>query len=841
MDEKEFDKHAREEMDESPDVNPDKKVGSPKELPAERMKRLVGSSEEDTIPPVHFDSKIAPDPEPDVTMGWYVPEEERFISGPSEPVSPGASSPPDATNGWFDAAKTDAAEHHHPSGQSDQTKGWFEGQDVEKRSTPPANQPTRAVHTGRRPRPDQTQPTTTHRPVRPAQVPPPKGSSASLPNRVPREDRDATRVTPAAYRGGTRFSQTRPSPAVNYSPPPLPAVSPPASGNGNGSVKRTLGCLLKSGIGFLFVIILLIAIAGSFAVFKYFSIAQDLPDVEDLQLRASQFETTRILDRDGNSLYEILDPNAGRRTYVSLDKVSPYLVAATIATEDKEFYNHPGYDPVAIARALWQNYTSQEVVSGASTITQQLARNLLFEPSERTETTYERKSREIILAAEITRRYSKDEILELYLNESYYGNRAYGIEAAAETYFNTTAAQLNLAQASFLAGLPQAPAIHDIFTNREETLRRHQQVLLLMYQINKEEGCIIVSNSPQPVCVDAVAAASAAEEIQNYSFELNQGMMRFPHWVNYVRSVLEEQYDAQTIYRSGFTVFTTLDPDLQEQAEEIVENQVGLLSDRNVTDGALVAIQPGTGEILAMVGSADFYNEEISGQVNMAVSPRQPGSSIKPLTYAAAFEKGWTPATLIWDVPSEFPPSGNADDTRPPYEPVNYDERFHGPVTARAALANSYNVPAVKTLDFVRIYDDPNTPQEEGLIKFAERMGITTLTREDYGLSLTLGGGDVRLIDLTSAYATFANGGRRIEPAAITKIVDYQGNVVYEREKPSGEQVIRSEHAFLISSVLSDNTARTPMFGANSLLNLPFTVAAKTGTTNDFRDNWTLG
>ena len=502
-----------------------------------------------------------------------------------------------------------------------------------------------------------------------------------------------------------------------------------------------MGCLLKSGIVFLFAIILMIAIAGSFAVYKYFSIAQDLPDVEDLRLRASQFETTRILDRNGNTLYEILDPNAGRRTYVSLDKVSPYVVAATIATEDKEFYNHPGYDPVAIARALWQNYTSQEVVSGASTITQQLARNLLFTPSERIETSYERKSREIILAAEITRRYSKDEILELYLNESFYGNRSYGIEAAAETYFNTTADKLTLAQASFLAGLPQAPSVYDIFTNREETLRRHQQVLLLMYQINKEEGCITVSNSPQPVCVDAVAAATAAEEIQDYAFELNQGMMRYPHWVNYVRSVLEEQYDAQTIYRSGFTVYTTLDPDLQERAQEIVADQVGILADRNVMDGALVAIQPSTGEILAMVGSADFYNEEISGQVNMAVSPRQPGSSIKPLTYTAAFEKGWTPATLIWDVPSEFPPSGDPDDPSPPYEPVNYDERFHGPVTVRAALANSFNIPAVKTLNFVGIYDDPSTPQEEGLIKFAERMGITTLTREDYGLSLTLGGG----------------------------------------------------------------------------------------------------
>ncbi len=832
MKEKELDNNASQNKEEQSGVNPENKAGKPKEPPAERMRRLIASSEEDTIPPIQPGKKLTPEEKMNSTMGWFVPEEENSTDKrPSEEV--------DATADWHGEGDTGSGALSS-AGPSEQTGGWFDVPDEGKTPTPSSQQPTRAVHTGSNVGSGQTRPAIIQGAGRPVHVPPPKGSSASLPNRVSRVDQDATRVTPAAYHDGTRFSQTRPAPTRPYSPPPPPA-SPPVKKNGNNGVKRTMGCLLKSGIVFLFAIILMIAIAGSFAVYKYFSIAQDLPDVEDLRLRASQFETTRILDRNGNTLYEILDPNAGRRTYVSLDKVSPYVVAATIATEDKEFYNHPGYDPVAIARALWQNYTSQEVVSGASTITQQLARNLLFTPSERIETSYERKSREIILAAEITRRYSKDEILELYLNESFYGNRSYGIEAAAETYFNTTADKLTLAQASFLAGLPQAPSVYDIFTNREETLRRHQQVLLLMYQINKEEGCITVSNSPQPVCVDAVAAATAAEEIQDYAFELNQGTMRYPHWVNYVRSVLEEQYDAQTIYRSGFTVYTTLDPDLQERAQEIVADQVGILADRNVTDGALVAIQPSTGEILAMVGSADFYNEEISGQVNMAVSPRQPGSSIKPLTYTAAFEKGWTPATLIWDVPSEFPPSGDPDDPSPPYEPVNYDERFHGPVTVRAALANSFNIPAVKTLNFVGIYDDPSTPQEEGLIKFAERMGITTLTREDYGLSLTLGGGDVRLIDLTSAYSTFANSGRRVEPAAITKIVDFQGNVVYEREKPTGEQVIRSEHAFLINSILSDNTARTPMFGANSLLNLPFTVAAKTGTTNDFRDNWTLG
>jgi membrane peptidoglycan carboxypeptidase len=362
-----------------------------------------------------------------------------------------------------------------------------------------------------------------------------------------------------------------------------------------------------------------------------------------------------------------------------------------------------------------------------------------------------------------------------------------------------------------------------------------------MVQTSNEQGCIYVSSSQHGVCVSPEDAGAAAAEIEAYTFHLPVAEMRFPHWVNYVRSQLEAMYDPQTIYRSGFTVYTTLDPDLQRTAEEMVATQVTALADRHVTDGALVAIRPATGEILAMVGSADYANEEIGGQINMAVRPRQPGSSIKPLTYALAFARGWTPATLIWDVPSQFPPSGDPSDTRPPYEPVNYDGRFHGPVTVRTALANSYNVAAVKTLNFVGIYDNPDTPAEEGLIPFARRMGITTLTRPDYGLSLTLGGGEVTLLDLTGAYAVFANGGLRIPPVAITRIVDHTGAEVYSYEVPSGDQVVRPEHAYLISSILSDNAARTPMFGPNSVLNLPFPVAAKTGTTNDFRDNWTLG
>ena len=644
-----------------------------------------------------------------------------------------------------------------------------------------------------------------------------------LPRRVDEIDMNATRVTPAA------FDHTS-SPTVRHRPSSV--VRRPSF-----NWRKAGGCLLRGLILATFVVVALALILAAIGIYEYFTIAANLPSVEDLRARASQFETTRILDRNGNILYEILDPNAGRRTYISLDKISPYLVAATIATEDKDFYAHPGFDPIAILRALWKNLISGgEEGGGASTITQQLARTLLLSPQERSQRTFLRKTREIILAAEITRQYSKDDILELYLNEIYYGNLAYGIEAAAETYFSKSANQLTLGEAAFLAGLPQAPSVYDIFANPEVTIKRQQQALVLMYQLSQERNCIYVSNNLQPICVDVSAAALAANEIETRAFQPPQANMRFPHWVQYVRAQLEAQFDPQTIYRSGFTVYTTLDPGLQDVAQQLVSDQVAALADRHVTDGALVAIRPSTGEILAMVGSADFYNTAISGQVNMATSPtRQPGSSIKPLTYAAAFEKGWTPATLLWDVPSEFPPSGSPDDPRPPYVPVNYDSRFHGPVLARVALANSYNIPAVKTLQFVGVFGDT------GLVAMAKRLGLTSLTRDDYGLSLTLGGGDVSLLEMTGAYAVFANGGRRVPPVTILKIVDHEGKQVYQYQPPSGEQVIRAEHAFLISSILSDNEARVPMFGRNSLLNLPFQVAAKTGTSNDFRDNWTLG
>ncbi len=699
---------------------------------------------------------------------------------------------------------------------------------------------------------------------------PPPGSADGLPARVDEIDLEATRVTPSALRMDSKTQSPRGSGTAAATKPSTPetvrtvrstpqstsaqrtGTPQPVKGNGGGKKPPrkngkpgnrfdSRGCFVKVLVIFLFIGVILLVAGGAFLVIQYFSIASTLPSVEDIRGYASQFETTRFYDRNGEMIYEMIDPNAGRRTYTSLDQISPYVVAATIATEDKEFYNHPGFDIFALARAMITNYTSGEVVSGASTITQQLARTLFFTPEERVEISYRRKAKEIILSSEITRRYSKDEILELYLNEINYGNMAYGIEAAAETYFNTTAKDLSLSQAAFLAGLPQAPSVYDIFNNREATLIRSQQVLTAMYDLSREKDCIEVSNSPEPVCVSAQQAADAFAEIENYEFKPRANPMVYPHWVTYIRYLLETQYDPQLIYRSGFRVFTTLDPQLQREADRIVKEQVAALADKNATDGALLALNPKTGEILAMTGSADFYNDDIAGQINMALQPRQPGSSIKPLTYAAAFEKGWTPATILWDVPSEFPPSGDPNDTREPYKPVNYDGKFHGPVSVRSALANSYNVPAVKTLQYVGIYDDPATAEEEGIIAFARRMGITTLTRNDYGLALTLGGGEVTLYEMTSAFSVFANNGTKVEPYAITRIEDHKGNIIFEAKAQEPRQVIRAEHAYLITSILSDAAARAPMFGADSILNLPFPAAAKTGTTDEYRDNWTIG
>lgn len=684
-------------------------------------------------------------------------------------------------------------------------------------------------------------------------IPPPAGvpvappPASALPQVVSQLDPYATRLSPTAFQRDLEAASvsTQPVPVQIHQTQPIAAVPParnvPSAPSGAGKKPKKKG---RAGRVILILIILfLLAMfaVAAFAFYKYTQIAKTLPDVNDLQYRASQFETTRILDRKGNVLYEIIDPSAGKRTWVPLDQISPNLIAATIATEDKEFYNHPGFDLVALGRALWTNYRSKEVVSGASTITQQLARLLLL-TDERYEQTYERKAREIILAAEITRRYSKEQVLEMYLNEIYYGNMSYGVQAASETYFNTNASDLSLWQAAFLAGLPQSPAVYDVYNNREATLTRSDSVFRLMFEASTEKGCIKVDEIRPPVCVDAMQVLTESEVLKAYTFKQNLLTMQFPHWVVYIQSLLEAQFDAQMIYRSGFTIHTTLDPDFQREAEAAVREQLAQMQGKNATNGAVLAINPKTGEILAMVGSADFNNPAISGQVNMVLTQtRQPGSAIKPFTFLAAFEKDWTPATLLWDVPTRFRPSLDPNDTNPDYEPRNYDGRFRGPVTVRSALANSYNIPVVKALEYVHIYDNPETPEADGFINLARRLGITSLTRPDYGLSLTLGGGEVSLMELTGAFQVLANEGRKLEPVAITRVVNHTGDVVFEHEPSQGAQIVRAAHAYLLSSILSDNNARAPMFGTNSPLNLPFSAAVKTGTTNDFRDNWTIG
>ncbi len=570
---------------------------------------------------------------------------------------------------------------------------------------------------------------------------------------------------------------------------------------------RRLASLFVQG---LFVVILIalflffVGLIGATTVYAYYALT--LPPAEELGAR-SLFMSTKIYDRNGVLLYEVFDSSAGRRTVVPLEDMPEHLIHATVATEDKTFYSNPGFDPLAIARSLWLNFSEGEIVSGASTITQQLVKTIFLSPEQ----TYTRKIQEAVLAQEITRRYTKDQILEIYLNEIYYGNMSYGIEAAAETYFGKRARDLTLAEASLLAGLPQSPSIYDPYTNLEGTKRRQEVVLNLM----AKEGYITWSE----------ASDAWSEELNFAPLRVD---MRAPHFVVYVQKLLEEKYGTEMVYRGGLRVHTTLDLETQAIAQEVARERIAELADRQVSNAAVVSMVPQTGEILVMLGSVDFWNEEIDGQVNVALAPRQPGSSIKPVNYLAAFEKGWTAATLIMDVQTEFP-----NLTGPPYVPKNYDGKEHGPVLVRQALACSYNIPAVKTLQFVGVPD---------MIAMAQRLGITTFTDPDrYGLSLTLGGGEVMLLEHTGAYAVIANGGVRIPPVAILKIEDSESQVIEEYTPPEGEQVISPQHAYLMTSILSDNEARAPAFGLDNPLHLSRPAAAKTGTTDDWKDSWTVG
>ncbi len=592
--------------------------------------------------------------------------------------------------------------------------------------------------------------------------------------------------------------------------------------------KRQWG-LLALKVGFAAVALLVIGffVVVAASVVGYAAIARELPSPTELQNQQTAFVSSKIYDREGRLLYEVMDPQGGRRTYVPLEEISTEVIHATIATEDRDFWVHPGFDPVAMARAIYYVLSEREIVSGASTIPQQLARMVLL-PDQRFEQSARRKIKEIILAAELVRVYSKDTILEIYLNELNYGNQAYGIQAAAETYFGTDAANLTLAQASFLAGLPQLPATYDPFGGGlERALSRHEDVLGLMV----EDGYITVADAEQ-----------ASAEMRDYAFRAPQlDVHSAPHFVVYVRQIVEEFYGPEALYRgAGLRIYTTLDAALQTKAEQAVRDGVASLAERHASNGALVAVDPETGHILAMVGSADFNNEAIDGQVNVALRCRQPGSSIKPLTYVASFERGWTPAALFWDVRTEFPDGAN-----PPYVPVNYDREYHGPVLLRDALANSYNVPAVAALQFVGV---------DGLLEIASRLGVDSLAHPEehcpeyphdwpptYGLALTLGGGEVKLLEMTGAFAAFANDGVMMPSSPILRIEDSRGNVLLDNGAPTGRQVLSPEHAYLITDILADDQARCAAFSCPSVLELSRPAAAKTGTTDDYRDAWTIG
>jgi penicillin-binding protein 1C len=578
------------------------------------------------------------------------------------------------------------------------------------------------------------------------------------------------------------------------------------------------GALIGGALLFIFVAIVALAAAGALLIADWSREIETETSALDSARQRETFETSQILDRNGNLLWEIF--GEGKRTQIALSAVPEHLVQATIAVEDDTFYTNNGLDAPSLVAALVANLRNPDVRPvGGSTITQQVVKHIAFDYDERTAVSYERKVKEVILAWIMNRNFTKDEILELYLNEIYYGNLAYGIEAAANTYFGKSATALTLGEASLLAALPQSPVELDPLANFDGAKRRQWLVLNLMVS----EGFISQTEAENAY-------------LEPLDFVAQEVSLEAPHFAVYARQQLEEMFGAETVANGGLRVTTTLDMNYQRLAEELARRHVAAVGlEHNLTNAALVALKPQTGEILAMLGSVDYDDESIDGHVNVALSPQQPGSAIKPLTYAAALspdEQGqvsWEPGDILWDVEAEYPQADGQT-----YAPVNYDGRFHGPVRLRTALANSYNIPAVLLLQ------DLGVPQ---FLAFARKLGIESWQNDpsQYGLSLTLGGAEVTPLELTSAYAAFANGGYRIPPQSILKVEKSDGTVLYEQPFDQREKVLDERVGFIVSDILDDDQARVPAMGSDNPLDLPFPAAAKTGTTNDFRDNWTVG
>lgn len=546
-------------------------------------------------------------------------------------------------------------------------------------------------------------------------------------------------------------------------------------------------------------------------------VANDLPDPSGVKRQTGI--STVITDRNGEILYDVYADE--RRDPITIDQAPEYLRQATVAIEDREFYQHKGFDPLTIVRIPY-NVVFRRRIVGGSTLTQQLVKNALLS-NERTIT---RKLKEFILALEIERQYSKDEILQMYLNEAPYGGMSVGVGAASQAYFGKPVTDLNLVESAVLAGLPQRPTAYSPFLGRttEDGIPLWKYRAIGVLNAMRAQGYIT-----EEVEQNAIA------QLDQVEFAKQTIPIKAPHFVFYVQDQLAEMFGDEMVDQGGLRVKTTLDLPFQEEAQAIVAEEVEKVSTYNISNGSAMVMDPRNGEILTMVGSKDYFAEDIPGQFNVAVDGlRQPGSSIKPITYVTAFKQGMTPATMLVDAFTNFVPN---DQTKS-YEPRNYDGQFRGPMHLRRALAESNNVIAVKTLALVGV---------ENMLKTAYDMGFQTLeptkaNLQRFGLAVTLGGAEVHLIDSTTAYSAFANGGSRIEPVSILEVKDVDGKVLYQHKEVQGKKVLESGEAFLINHILSDNSARSGAFGTNSQLNIEGRpIAVKTGTTNDMRDNWTIG
>lgn len=573
--------------------------------------------------------------------------------------------------------------------------------------------------------------------------------------------------------------------------------------------------IFRSGLRLSVLLMLVVLVVGG-----YFWFSTALPSPDHLRARAAR-GNTRIVDRQGRLLYQVPDPLSGQQQPVALDDVPLALQQATVAVEDRSFYDNSGVDVRGIGRAAWHNLLQGEIVAGGSTLTQQVARNFLLSPDMAHQRTWERKLRETVLALKLNAHFSKDEILALYLNQSYYGGMNYGVAMAAQHVFGKPVSHLDVAECALLAGLPQAPSHYDPLVNPEAARTRQAQVLEAMVHAG--------------YLAPAQAEAARVEPLQFAGGDTPAGR-EAPHFVGYVLAQLTEAYGPEVVFRGGLTVTTTLDIDVQRAAQERLHHHVTLLStprqgvpDHHVHNGAVVVLNPTDGAILAMVGSPDFADTAHQGQVNAALAQRQPGSALKPLTYAAALERGWTAATMLLDAPASFPTREGR-----PYTPENYGQYYQGDISLRRALATSSNVVAVRTLDHVGV---------PALLDMAARLGIESLgtQRGRYGLSLTLGGGEVTLLELSAAYAAFANGGERVTPFAVVAVAGGPDSAVVAWGGHERARALSPQIAYLITDILADRYARMPVFGSAHVLRVDRPAAVKTGTSTDWRDNWTVG